>query len=95
MTHRITASELAARLPDILDTVRQNGDRYVVERDGEPVATIAPPNGARDGASDGVTWGEFVTTLAALPRPDAAFADDLEAIHVALNQAPFEPPAWP
>lgn len=44
MAHRISTSELAERLPEILETVHRQGERFVVERVGEPFGTPASPN---------------------------------------------------
>jgi hypothetical protein len=41
-----------------------------------------------------MTWGEFVATYHARPRPDDEFADDLEAI-LAEREMLNEAPEWP
>ena len=70
--HRITASELARRLGDILGRIRYRGDAFIIERHDVAIAQIGPVPGAvkatlRDAA---VAW----TSAPA----DSAFADDLE-----------------
>jgi antitoxin (DNA-binding transcriptional repressor) of toxin-antitoxin stability system len=42
MEIRISATELARKVGDVLGRVRYVGDSFVVERNGEPVARIAP-----------------------------------------------------
>ena len=42
-----------------------------------------------------VTLKELGAQLSGLEWPDEEFADDLEAVHEAMNRVPVEPPAWP
>ncbi len=42
MELRITATELARKLGDVLGRIRYRADRFVIERNGEPVAAIGP-----------------------------------------------------
>ncbi len=88
METKISPDELADRLTDVLARVWEQGERFVVERDGERLATIvpAPPQ-------SGITWGEFLALMRDGPRPDPGFADDLEAIQAAQSIAEF--PEWP
>ena len=75
-TH-ITATELARSLSDVLNRVRYRGERFVVERNGEPVAFIDPAT-----ARKGRTGRELAKLIGHLQIPEG-FADDLEAIHAA------------
>lgn len=84
---RITATELSKTLSDILSRVRYRGEKFLIERNGEPVATLSP---ARPPL--GVSLGEFVARLGDLSMPGEGFADDLEAVQSA--QPKEEPPAW-
>jgi len=77
METRITATELAKSLSDILNRVRYKGERFLIERNGEPVATLAPAAPM----SGGISMRELVALLKDLGSPDEDFADDLEAIH--------------
>lgn len=75
MEHRITATELARRLGDVLGRVRYRGDAFLVERNGEPVARLEPVAGSsatslREGFA---AWS--------LPERDPTFADDLERVN--------------
>jgi hypothetical protein len=75
MAQRITAAQLLETLPDLLARVQGDHERFVIEFEGKPVATLGPT------VDEGITWRDFAVRYATLPRPDDAFADDLEAIH--------------
>jgi prevent-host-death family protein len=84
MSYRISATELARRLGDVLGRVRYRGDSFVVERHGAPVARI-----------EAVASSEPCTVAGAMAAwlaegPDPAFADDLEAVGAA-DRAPADP----
>ena len=83
----ITATELARSLSDILNRVKYQGEVFVVQRNGEPIATLtpAPPRP--------MTLAEFFRYMDTIPRPDDQFADDLAKIHE--NQPPVEIRDWP
>lgn len=87
---RITATELARRLSDVLSRVRYRGEEFLVERGGEPVARIEPP-----GPSHVMTLAEFLELLHRAPRPDDGYADDLERVHAAQPPALSEFLEWP
>lgn len=88
MEATITATQLAKRLSDILNRVQYRQERFIIERNGEPIAEIVPA-----GPQVGATFGEILEKLKNLPRPDDRFADDLEEIHA--SQQVIEPPQWP
>ncbi|MPZ49196.1 MAG: hypothetical protein GEU75_07835 [Dehalococcoidia bacterium] len=88
METKITATELARNLSDILNRVRYRGERFVVERNGEVVATLEPP------PTKGITWREFLERWPTLPKPDPDFWDDVEEAHRIMNQPPALPPSW-
>lgn len=84
MESKITATELARKLGDILGRIRYRGESFVVERNGTPAARIGPvsPGGAvsvREALSAWVGAGT-----------DATLADDLERI-IASDQPPENP----
>ena len=87
MELRITATELARRLGDVLGKIRFRGDAFIVERNGEPVARIGPiPVRTAAPLIEGLrSWGE------ASPA-DPSFADDLERVGLA-DQPPVNPRA--
>jgi antitoxin (DNA-binding transcriptional repressor) of toxin-antitoxin stability system len=88
MVQRVTTTQLVEELPDLLARVHDHGERFLIVRDGQPVATLAPADDAV-----GITWREFARRYSRLPRPDDAFADDLAAVRA--SQIPIEPPEWP
>lgn len=88
METRITATELAKSLSDVLNRVRYRGEKFLIVRNGEPIATLVSAAPA-----PGVTMRELVALLRELPPLDEAFADDLEAIH--SSQPKVSDPAWP
>jgi prevent-host-death family protein len=84
----ITATQLARQLSDILNRVKYRGEQFVVQRNGETVATISPPR-----AESGTTWDEFIARVPNLEFPGDGFADDLEAVQA--SQGIAEMPEWP
>jgi antitoxin (DNA-binding transcriptional repressor) of toxin-antitoxin stability system len=83
--HRISATELARTLGDVLARVRYRGDTFVVERNGDPVARVSPvvegsPTSLREA---------FAAWRAAGP-PDPELADALELVN-RLDQPPDDP----
>jgi antitoxin (DNA-binding transcriptional repressor) of toxin-antitoxin stability system len=75
MESRISATELARRLGDVLGRVRYRGDSFLVERNGALVARLVP---AHEGAIS--TVGEALAAWRVAGTPDSSFADDLERI---------------
>ena len=85
----ISARDLAQSLATVLRRIERERVRYVVTDAGRTVATLAPPETVQ---TSGVTLGELVERLRGAPRPDARFADDLEAIHA--GQPPLKETSW-
>jgi len=83
--HRITATELARRIGDVLGRVRYRGDTFVVERNGDPVARISPVPEAGV-----VTLGDALRAWRSAGPPDPSFADDLELVN-SLDVPPDDP----
>ena len=89
METKITATELARNLSDILNRVRYKGESFAVERNGETVAKLEPPEVAQR-----FTVRDFIDLMERLPPADDKFADDLEAVH--NSQGVLPPlPEWP
>ena len=88
METKITATELAKSLSDVLNRVRYRRERFLVERNGEPVATVAPASPAL-----GITLRDLLSRIGDLPMPGEGFAEDLEAIQ--SQQTKEHAPAWP
>jgi prevent-host-death family protein len=85
MEHRISATELARTLGDVLARVRYRGDSFVVERNGDPVARVTPLP-----ASSPTTLREAFAAWRAAGPPDPAFADILDEVD-AIEWPPDEP----
>ena len=75
MEGRISATQLARRLGDILGRVRYRGESFVVERNGDPVARLVPAPGR-----SGTTLREALDAWRAAAAPEPAFAADLARI---------------
>jgi prevent-host-death family protein len=78
MDTRISATELARRLGDVLGRIRYRGDSFVVEKNGDPVARLVPVPG-----KSLTTVREALTAWRAAGKPDRTFAVDLERIGAA------------
>ena len=85
MEHRVSSQELLKNLREILSKVRDRGDSFVVERDGDPVARIVPL-----GEPAVVSLREAFTAWRGAGAPEAGFADDLERVGAA-DRAPVNP----
>ncbi len=85
MRLRITATELARRLGDILGKIRYRGDEFIVERNGEPVARIGPIPAEIAGS-----LGEGLRAWVEAGPGDPSFADDLDSVRRA-DRAPKNP----
>jgi prevent-host-death family protein len=85
MEHRITATELARRLGDILGRIRYRRDSFVVEKNGVPVARLLPVEPARP-----ATVREVIAAWQGAVRKDPGFADALARINAA-DRPPEDP----
>ena len=74
----ISATELARNLGDVLGKVRYRREIFIVERNGEPVARLAPLS---SGAA--VSLAEGLRAWRAGAVRDPRFADDLERVNAA------------
>lgn len=85
---KITATQFARSLSDILNRVRYRGEQFEILRNGEAVAILKPadPRASR-------TVRDFVEDILSRPTGDPSFADDLERIQA--EQPPAEFPEWP
>ncbi|MGH2352205.1 MAG: type II toxin-antitoxin system Phd/YefM family antitoxin [Chloroflexota bacterium] len=88
MATRITTTELSRRLSDVLSRVRYRGESFLIDRNGEAVATIEP---ARPGPCG--SWRALAERLRHFSPHDPAFADDLERVQATQPPAMF--PEWP
>jgi antitoxin (DNA-binding transcriptional repressor) of toxin-antitoxin stability system len=88
METKITATELARSLSDILNRVRYRGERFVVERNGEIIATLAPAAPAAK-----MTLHQFIRYLKEKGPVGGDFADNLEDLQ--RSQPPIgDIPEW-
>jgi hypothetical protein len=85
MEIRITATELARKLGDILGKIRFRSDSFVVERNGEAIARISPVAGSLAGS-----LGEGLRAWQEAAPADPRFAEDLESVNRA-DRAPRNP----
>lgn len=74
-TISITSTDAIRHLGGYLARVRDNGERFLVTKNDEPLAELSPVGGARRG-----TWGELKKVMGA-GSGDPTFADDLERIN--------------
>ena len=88
MENKITATDLARSLSDVLNRIRYGGEQFIIERNGEPVATLAPAK-----AVAGITLREVAARLGDLSLPGEGFAEDLEAVQSSQPLAGVPP--WP
>ncbi len=88
MTRKITATELARNLSEILSRAQYRGESFVIERNGETVARLGPAE-----PDLGVNLRDIRDELQKIPRPDDKFADDLEAVHA--MQGTIDSGPWP
>jgi antitoxin (DNA-binding transcriptional repressor) of toxin-antitoxin stability system len=86
MATRITATELARNLSDILNRIAYRGDEFEIERSGQTIAAIGPVRTAT-----GTTGREIVARVGELSVPKGLGAD-LEDIH--SRQGPVPPSPW-
>ncbi len=84
----ISATHLAKSLSDILSRIRYRGERFVIERNGESVATMIPAT-----PSPGVPSAQVLAQMAHIMMPCDGFADDVERIQ--QTQPMEELAEWP
>jgi antitoxin (DNA-binding transcriptional repressor) of toxin-antitoxin stability system len=78
MENRITATDLARKLGDVLGRIRYRRESFIVERNGEPVARIAPVP-----TSTAASLAEGLKAWRGAGSPDPGFADDLDRVNKA------------
>jgi len=75
MELRISATDLARKVGEVLGKIRYRRDSFVIERNGEPVARLSPlPSG-------GATLAEGLRAWLQAGPADPSFADDLERVN--------------
>jgi len=88
MRAKTSATELARELAADLHWVHRQGQSFLIEQDGEAVATLEPL-----GVSPGSTWRTLTNALRGLPNGDRDFASDLEEVQ--RNQPDIPTDVWP
>lgn len=78
MENKVSATELARSLGDILGRIRYKGESFTVVRNGRPVARLTP---VRD--PHPVTLGEAVSEWKDATGADPELAGDLERVRAA------------
>jgi prevent-host-death family protein len=88
MESRISATELARRLGDVLGRIRYRGESFTVVRNGTPVARLTPLQEPHPASLGDVlaAWKEAIGT-------DPSLADDLERAGAA-DRPPGNPWDW-
>jgi hypothetical protein len=76
MERRVTATELARSVGEILAQVRYRSESFLIERNGEVIARIIPEPRRTPG-----TVGELVELWRSFGPPDPEFADLLEEVN--------------
>jgi antitoxin (DNA-binding transcriptional repressor) of toxin-antitoxin stability system len=85
MEHRISATELARRLGDVLGKIRYLGDSFVIEKSGDPVARIGPL-----AETSTVSLREAIDAWLQAGARDPELADALERVG-SMDRAPGNP----
>ncbi len=83
---KISATEVARKLSDIINRVVYRGEEFIVERGGEPVCKISPVGPQR------YTKAELVEFFRTTPKIDDEYLDILEDI--TRNQQPVPESPW-
>lgn len=88
MATKIEDRELLKHLGDILDRIREHGEYFLIERDGEPIASLQPITPPK-----GITLQELIDRVGDIYMPGDGFADAVEEAQA--NQGKAEFPEWP
>lgn len=88
MDSTISATELSKRTSDVLNRVKYQGERFVVQRNGESIAILQPMD-----LRPGITVSDFIARAGDLKLHDDGFADNLEAVQA--EQGLAEITEWP
>lgn len=86
MEYKLSATELARKVGEVLGRIRYRRDSFVVEKNGEPVARIIPVAGPSL-----ATVAEVLDAWADAGEAEASFAADLSRV-AASDQSP--PHRW-
>jgi len=73
---RVTATEVARHFSELLDSIENRRESFVVTRRGRPVATVGPAHGST---------GPDLKEVLQRNRPDAAWADELRELRESIG----------
>ena len=82
---KVSATELARSLSELLNRVRYRGEEFLIERHGEPLCRIVP-------VRPRFTLRELVELLKSAPKPDPGYWDAVE--EVIRTQPPLPESPW-
>jgi antitoxin (DNA-binding transcriptional repressor) of toxin-antitoxin stability system len=85
MEKRITATEMARTLSEVLNKVAYAGDEYIVERNGKAVCKVVP-------VKKKMTGRDLADFFRNGPKPDPGFKADVE--YAIKNQPPLPDNKW-
>ncbi|HKA54350.1 MAG TPA: hypothetical protein VKJ47_11880 [Candidatus Binatia bacterium] len=85
MKSRISATQAARTFSTLLNRIRDHGEEFIIERDGEPICTMSPVKPTR------CTGTDLAALLRSLPKPDAAFWDAVEEATRQYSEMPKSP----
>ena len=83
METRITATELAKNLSDILNRARYKRERFIIQRNGDAVAVLGPPD-----VPGPVSLRAIASRLGTIELPDKEYFDELERIQSTQPRLP-------
>ncbi len=87
-TPKITSTQLAKNLSDILNQVRYQGANFTIERNGQALASLGPVKTAKP-----IHIEEWLAKVRHVMPAGVDFADDLEDIQA--SQPKQDLPDWP
>ena len=85
-SRRLSATEAARNLSELLNRVLYRGESFIIERSGEPICELRPV------APSHFTGADLVTLLRSLPPVDESYLRMLEAM--TREQAALPEPPW-
>lgn len=88
MRQRISATDVARNLSDVLNRVRYKGESFLIVRNGEEAGLLSPVSEGKP-----KTLRQLVGLMREMGSPDDEFASDLEAIRREQQSLPEDP--WP
>jgi antitoxin (DNA-binding transcriptional repressor) of toxin-antitoxin stability system len=88
VVRRLSATELARRLSDVLNRVHYQGETVIVERGGKPLCELSPMPGPSE-----LQRSDLVALLDSLPVPGEEWSEAVE--QGVVEQGEFQGFEWP